>query len=380
MPRTGKSGLRSERQVEALAPVGAKADEQSLGWYGHVNGRKRALPTLGAVARKAGVSASTASRVLNSAPGLRVREETRQVVKAAALELNYVPNSSARSLRLSRAGAIGLMVDDPTNPIYGAIVQGARAEASLLGLTVVLLGEESLARNLSELLRTQRLDGLMVLPSTNAALDLLQEMEPSPIPLVLVDELGRGGYPGVALPDAAGTRLATEHLIRLGHRRIGFLGGAPSARAERRASGFRGAMEDAGLAIRREWLGIGGWNPAEGRVSARRLLSSRSRPSAVVVANGAAGVGALAGAADAGLRLPEDLSIAAVNDLWVAEYVRPTLTAVRMPMAELGREAVRATAAAVEGERLPDLTIGEPGPELIVRNSTAPFGKGEPCT
>ncbi|BCF86342.1 LacI family transcriptional regulator (plasmid) [Rhodococcus qingshengii] len=326
------------------------------------------------VATTAAVSKSIASRVLSGDPAARVSEETRKRVLDAARELNYVPNHRARAFRFNRSGALGLIVPDVTNAVFAEMLTGVHAAAQAAGMTV-LLGQvddpDTGRHELEMLIKQGRVDGLVLQRREDFDDEQLRSMLAGQIPVVLVNSTLEGRVGSVALDDHTGVALATNHLIELGHRDIAHLAGMPHHdAARRRLEGFRTAMADAGLATREEWIHYSGWEADGGRRAMTELLSITARPTAVVVASVNAAIGALAAALRAGIRVPEELSLIAINDTWVTESVVPAITTVRMPLHELGRTAATMLVGSLDGEPLDDLVLTDPRPELIVREST----------
>lgn len=333
------------------------------------------MTTLGDVARRAGVSVSVVSRVLNDDPSLRVREETRERVRQTAAAMSYSPNHAARALRSAVSGAVALVVPDVNNAIFADLLRGVEEGADEAGL-IVLLGRSERLQPGSDALRRlvgeQRVDGfLLQRRDDDSTLEFEQQVERT-APVVLVNSRSdRAG--SVALDDVAGATLATSHLLDLGHRDIALLGGVPASLTGRlREQGFRATMSAAGLAVPEEWVLRLGYLPEDGRRGFHLLASAGRRPTAVVVANINAAVGALRAARELGLAVPADVSVVAVHDTWIAESTAPSISAVRMPLYELGRAGARMLADRLRGASAVDLTISDPAPVLLTRESSGP--------
>jgi LacI family transcriptional regulator len=334
------------------------------------------MATLSDVARLAGVSISAASRVLSDAPSTRVRPETRDRIKQAARELDYRPNFAGRALKFSRTNVIAMIVPDLTNAIFTELMRGVQ-DAAVEHDYMVLLGRtEDLkpgGESIRKLLGEGRVDGILVQPDDSAGLDDTTGLLGLTAPIVVINSIehGNGNAGSVLLDDEAGARVATEHLIALGHRRIAHLGGSlTSSSAQRRLRGYRAAMENAGLETPAELITSFGYLPGDGRKALQRMMSLGQPPTAAFVANVNAAIGALAEARSVSVGVPEDLSIVAYHDAWTAENTWPPLTTVKMPLYELGRHAVEALAARLDGSAIRDLVISEPRPKLIIRDST----------
>ena len=337
-------------------------------------GRRRAVG-LADVAERAGVSPSLVSRVLSGADKLRVRDDTRQRVLAAADELRYVPHHLARNLRASRAGALGYVVHDVSNPIYAEIIRGAQKAMNTAGSVLLLVDAETVAdeKALQQLAGGGRVDGLLWQMAGGAELDSLVRVAARYVPVVLVNSRGESDISAVHLDDAAAARLAVGHLLELGHERIGYIGGLPGSDvSDRRRSAYRAILTEAGLRPRPGWAVAGGWDPESGHRATAELLRVRPAVTAVLVANAVVATGAVNAVTEAGLRVPEDLSIVAVHDLWFAERLTPPLTVVRLPLAEMGKRAVELLLTDQPGDAAVSEEIVEPAPELVVRGSTAP--------
>lgn len=335
------------------------------------------MATLSDVAKRAGVSVSAASRVLSGATGVRMSDATRERIAAAAAELDYRPNFAARALKFARTDVVALVVPDLTNAIFTELMRGVEEEAQRLGYMVLLAraealrdGEDSIPRLVGE----GRIDGVLIQVGDSMAPADLRSLLEGRVPAVLINS-SRGDQVGsVILEDALGARIATQHLIDLGHTEIGLINGVThNETAVRRRSGFEAAMTEAGL--RADRVTSLGYEPQQGRDGLRELMSAPEPPTAVVVSNVNAAVGALAEARVLGLEVPRDLSIAAIHDSWTAENTWPPLTTVRMPLYELGRAAMRAVYERMSERRIGEVVVSERAPELMLRLSTsAPRG------
>lgn len=338
-------------------------------------GRPQARATLRDVARLAGVSVSVVSRELNGDPVLRARDETRKRIQEAARALDYTPSLAGRALRTARASAICLIVPQLVTPVFEDLINGVETASEQVGLQLLIGKFERLKPGghlLREMVGQGRVDGFLVQRSDEIDLHEFTEIMRDKVPFVLVNSRGtkRGS---VVLDDAAGGRLATEHLLGLGHRDVGLIGGDEHSYTGRhREQGFVQALNAAGMRRRSGWVLRAGYSAANGHEAAISLCSGRRRPTAVVVSNLVAAMGVVQAAHELGLAVPEQLSIVAIHDAWLAGTCWPPLTTVRMPMRELGETAVRLLTQRLQGERPADVMVTEPAPELMVRASTAP--------
>ena len=319
------------------------------------------------VAAAAGVDASVVSRVLSGDVRLSVRPETRQRVLEAASRLDYRPNTAARTLKTARTMAIGLTVPDLANQNYATIAVGAEERAAVAGYVLLVASGSSSERMLA---LHGRIDGLLVGMATTETPRLGQFGRG--LPALLVNRREPCGIASVTVDDEAGGALATSHLLSLGHRVIGHVAGPQNAdTARRRLRGYRQALASADVEGRPELVCETSFDEAGGHVAANRLLRLRPRPTALFVANVRAAIGAMAAVRRAGLRIPDDVSIVGFHDAPFAGFLDPPLTTVRMPLHEMGRQAVDSLLSLLGGAEVEDSMVATP-PELIVRDSTAP--------
>lgn len=324
------------------------------------------------VARHAGVSQATVSLVLGGNPRARVAAATRERVLRSAEALGYRPNILARGLVRGRSYALGVVVPDLSNPFYLDVVTGVQRVAAEAGY-VVLPGdtrEVPAARHL-EALRARQVDGL-ILDGVGAAslpADALSGTE-----VVLVDEPPER-WPGVASGALEAGRLAAEHLLGLGHRRLAFIGPASDVHGFRmRERGFFRALRDAGVEPRSEWVRRTPPTIAGGQRAMRTLLASPDRPTGIFCANDLLAAGALKTALTSGLAVPGELSLVGCDDVELARVLTPELTTVAIPARELGARAARLLL-----RRLDDPTYAprsdRPLPvKLVVRGTTGAVG------
>jgi LacI family transcriptional regulator len=296
--------------------------------------------TINDVARAAGVDRAVVSKVLSGDPSLRVREETRDRVRAAASALDYRPNFHARGLARARAGALGLLVP-AGDPLMVPIIAGAEAAADERGLllwTANHMGELS-DRHL-RLLQSGAVDAALVagLRAGYHADALLRDPR---VPTLLVDRRTVGSERWIILDDERAARIATEHLIALGHTRIGWAGGRAGVdTAQRRANGIRDAMAAADLWLDPSWVVAADYTPQGGVRAVAEILESEVRPTAIVAADPNEALGAWHELQRRGLRVPEDISLIAVGKLPAEDFRVVPLTCVEMPLHLIGRRSV----------------------------------------
>ncbi len=328
------------------------------------------------VAMRAGVSVATVSYVINDGPR-PVSADARRRVEAAIADLGYVPNDLARSLRLQQTSLVGHIIPSLANPVYGEIARELERVCTQQGMLVVLCNSERAEdreRRFVHMLRSKQVDGVVITPH-GEALPLLDPLLAAHIPVVVLEH----SLPGVhciVIDELEGGRLATEHLIGLGHRRIGLIRRYPTqAMSWQRHDGYRLALANAGLAYNPGLVVHCGSSHAEGYAAMQQLLALDAPPTAVFVHNDILAMGAMRAAYDAGLAIPRDLSLVGYDDIASAAYLSPPLTTVRIPKVEMGTLAGRTVMQLAQGA--PDLDTGvEPhtvtlAVELVVRSSTA---------
>lgn len=327
-------------------------------------------PTLSDVARLAGVDMSTVSRVLRGEQTQRIRAETRERIEAAARQLSYRPNALARALRTARTQTLGIVVPQLDNPVFASAIEGAEAAAAAQGFSMLIAhhsfgsADSGVYRRLSE---GNRIDGLLV-ASLDEDQTLLPELEATGTRFVLFNRLLEGSPHCVVLDSRAAACMAVDHLASLGHRRIAHLAGRPGGfNARERLAGYLEGLARHGIAFDPALVATAGYT-AEGGVEAMRKLLEQ-RPSAVMAATLVSAAGAMTVLHEAGLRIPQDISVVGLHDAPVATMLYPPLTTVRMPTARMGQLATEMLVALVRGEK--PAPIPPLAPEaLVVRAST----------
>jgi DNA-binding LacI/PurR family transcriptional regulator len=274
-----------------------------------------------------------------------------------------------------------LIIPSLENVGFSEVTHGIQAAAAMAGRLVVVVEAEAVERAgdrlamddpYSRLISDGRVDGLIV---AFATLDdhLVMQLAERGIPLVLVNRRTVGVHGSVVVDDERGSAVAVEHLVGLGHRRIGYVGlAAETDTARRREHGFRSAMSDAQLSVDPRWVAAGAPTLSGGRGAVEGMLGAldADRPSGLVVASLLGAIGVLTGLRAASIDVPTEMSVIAFNDHELAAHLEPPLTTVRMPNFQMGAEAVELLLEAIEGQAQRDLMIETP-PEVIVRGSTA---------
>jgi DNA-binding LacI/PurR family transcriptional regulator len=325
-------------------------------------------PNIHDVARESGVSYQTVSRVLNEHP--RVLPQTRERVLAAIETLGYRPNQAARALVTNRSRTIGVIMSHTAN--YGpstsvtAIEQAAKEAGYRLSITSLASSESSSIKAALDYLLTQSVEALVVLAPQVRVLEAIKELSVT-VPLVTLQSSTVDVH-STSIDQVAGARLATKHLIELGHTEILHISGPQDwIEAEARMQGYLAELNDADLRTRAPILGD--WTAHFGYYAGLELLRFRDF-SAVFAANDQMALGFMHACREAGLDVPGDVSVVGFDDIPEAAHFHPPLTTVRQNFAEIGRRAVSLLLAELQGDG--DLHDGEAvQPDLIVRRSTA---------
>jgi LacI family transcriptional regulator len=323
------------------------------------------------VARAAGVHVSTASRVINGTGELVIRPETRQRILDTADRLRYRPHAIARGLKTASAGAIGLLVPSLRNPVLSEITRGAFDRAWERGYVVLLAEDSGNSKALDayeRLVGEGRIDGILI-ASARPGSPLLERFAHDMVPCVFVNRRHPGSGRSVSMREEDAGRVAAQHLLSLGHRRLAHLAGPEELdTAHRRREGFVAAAREVQLEVRVE---AAPFEERGGFDAMRRLLARGSPPTGVFVSNINQAVGAMAGARAAGRRVPSEVSLVGYDDDPVGEYLEAPLTVIAMPLYELGSAAIDSLIDQIEGDPPHDVVI-ETAPRLVVRASTAP--------
>jgi LacI family transcriptional regulator len=314
--------------------------------------------TMVEVARRAGVSVSTVSHVINETRF--VRASTRQAVLGAIKTTGYVPNSVARSLTTARSRSLGLVMTVVTNPYFAEVVQGVHEEATRNGYVLLLADsheEPDQELRLVRDLQQRRVDGIILAPCGDARRTLKYVRERS-IPAVLVDRMADAQFSQVGTENLESTALLVRHLADLGHRRIGMVAGlAGLTTTGERISGYRLGLERSHLDFDPRLVVGGGSAAAPAREAVGGLLARAEPPSALVVGNNYMTIGTMAAIRDAGLSVPSDVAVVAFDDFEWADLFSPRLTTVAQPCREMGASAVRLLLSQLNGPAQPARSI-----------------------
>jgi DNA-binding LacI/PurR family transcriptional regulator len=333
-----------------------------------VNVSDRRPPRLEDVASHAGVSHQTVSRVVNNHPN--VSKATRERVEAAIAELGYRRNTAARSLVTRRSQIIGVLGTElaqygPANTLLG-VQQAARETGYFVSIAAL---KESGADSIADAVRyftDQGADGIIVIVPHDGTVKTLETLNLD-VPVVVVGAGSHGRFSGAMVDQKRGARVAVAHLISEGHRRIGHISGPPDwIDAAARAEGWREELAAAGLAV--DLLLEGDWSAGSGYRMGQKLAAERTA-TAVFVGNDQMALGVLRAFSEAGVRVPQDVSLVGFDDQPEAAYFTPPLTTVRQDFEELGRRCMDIMRTQIEDGAASTTTVVDP--ELVVRSSTS---------
>ena len=306
------------------------------------------------VARRAGVSKSTASRALNGVGELSA--ETRDAVVRAARALDYRPSPVARSLRTRRSKTIGLVVPTVTHSFYAAVTNGAQTSLQEHGYRLILVDSGEDPRTLTEAVQTlldHEVDGVLMSTAPVGAEQFNALLDRTPC--VFIDELAPGaGVGNIVLENERGMGLLVDHIVSHGHARIAFLGG-PNDRTSgiERLRGFRDAMARNGVDVDEQLVGECDWTITSGFERAQGLLALERPPTALITASGELALGALVAARRARVSIPQDLALACFDDLYFAPLLEPSLTAIAYDARAIGRDGAQLLLTAIEEDEAP---------------------------
>ncbi|MFP5390273.1 MAG: LacI family DNA-binding transcriptional regulator [Gammaproteobacteria bacterium] len=324
--------------------------------------------TLLDVARVAGVSPSTVSRILNGTA--KVSDDKRLAVQAAIEKMNFAPNQMAQGLKKGRSHTIGIVVQDISSPFFDETLRGVDDGLKGTGYaSVIVSGHWNAAEEADRirLLLARKVDGIILLSGRLADEDILRFAGQRPI-VSTGRALQTSSALGFKLDHENGAYQAVRHLIDLGHRRIAFVTGPANHHdAEERMRGYRRALDEAGIAFDAELVAEGDFHESGGAHAMGVLLGRGHTFSAVFAANDLSAYGARLCMYRKGIRVPDDISLIGFDDLPGSEYTTPPLTTVRQPLYDIGRIATQALLHLIEGE-----TVSEDIPplQLVVRETT----------
>ena len=328
--------------------------------------------TLSSIAERTGYSVSSVSRVLNGlADKYRISEKARETIIQEARRCNYTPNVIARNLRTNRTNTIGLILPSVANPYFADMSSTIISEANKNGYTTIvadsLENEENQKANVAMLI-SRRVDGIIAAPCGDNP-ELFEEIYRSDIPIILIDRFFKGSHlPYVTTNNYAGGLQATNHLIRNGHRHIACIQGINSSVPnKKRVDGYMDALrkvvcEAMALVTGNEF------SLQNGYIETKKLLKRHPRPTAIIALSNTIGLGVIKAIREAGMRMPEDISLVSYDNNVYMDYLVPAVTRISQPVEDMARHAVKLLFKSIENKKTLN-TQTELSPSLIIRES-----------
>jgi LacI family transcriptional regulator len=326
--------------------------------------------TIRDVARAAGVSVATVSRVFNdSGP---VAERTRRGIQEVARRLQSTPNLAARSLSTRRTSAVGVLLPDLYGEFFSEVIRGIDQRVQRDGYHILVSSAHNEPGEVEAGLRAMRgrVDGLILMAPDVDASTLVRNL-PEHLPVVLLNaRLEDPAFDSIRIDNYGGAYRMTAHLLGCGHRRVALLGGGERNHdALERRRGYEDCLRSSGGVVSADLVFSGDFTESSGYRGARALCEGREQPEAIFAANDAMAVGALSALRGLGLRVPEDVAVAGFDDIPIAEYVNPPLTTVRVSIADLGARAAGRLLEAVAAGNRHARTHETIPTELVIRGS-----------
>jgi LacI family transcriptional regulator len=329
------------------------------------------MKTISEVAKKAGVSPTTVSHVINNTRF--VSDEKRERVERAIEEMEYHPNALARSLRSGETHTIGLVLPDSANPFFAEVGRSIEGAAFNVGYSVILCNTENnleKERKYIERLAEKQVDG-MIFVGAGEDYDSYKKLLDMKIRVVAMDR----DYPDLKMDvvisdNLQGGKLATQHLIGLGHKRIGCITGPSKVNlSAQRVTGYIQSLEEASLVIDQNLIISGDFHPESGQAAAYQLLAMQDAPTAIFACNDMMAIGVLRAGMELGRRIPQDLALVGYDDIELASYTTPPLTTIQQPKKEMGITALKYLLERIHAEQSAPQRASLPV-SLVVRGSS----------
>ena len=333
--------------------------------------------TIREVARAAGVSVATVSRVLNeSGP---VAGETRDRIRRVAGEMRYIPNGAARSLSMRRTGTLGVLLPDLYGEFFSEVIRGLDQAAQRARFHLLLSSSHNNRLDIEAALQAMRgrVDGLVVM-SPHIDVAVLAANLPESLPAVMLNTpQSSAEFDTLSVDNFGGARAMVAHLAEHGHRRIAMVRGPePNHDAEERLRGYRAALADAGLAPDAALEVEGDFTEESGFRAVRRLLELRRPPTAIFAANDSTAIGAMSALREAGVSVPSSMAVAGFEDIPISRYLTPALSSVRVSINDLGARAMEQLVRAVEEQNRHERVHQTLPTSLVIRDSCGTHGEG----
>jgi LacI family transcriptional regulator len=331
--------------------------------------------TLEDIARKAGVSLSTASRALNDSPF--IKEETKSKVKRIAKELGYEKNELARGLAKGSIKIISLVISDISNPFFSEIARGVEDAANARGYGMILCNTDrdpEKEGGYMRMLKRSRVAGL-ILASATVDDSYIKDLSQSETPLILISRTSKADTSYIIIDDFKGGLMATEYLVKLGHQRIGFIGGPKGLTSTMgRIRGYQKALKRNGIPLYKEIVRYADFTREAGYHAMREYLKLSKLPTAIFGANDMIALGVIEAVEEAGLSVPDDISVIGYDNISYASLPKIELTTIAQPIYDMGFAATEYILDVAEGGREKKLKrILKP--QLIIRKTCKPWGK-----
>lgn len=327
------------------------------------------------VAKKAGVSIATVSRVLNNSSS--VSEKTRQRVKKAIEEMNYTPNVIASALTKKSTLTLGLLIPDISNPFFSELARGVEDASSDFGFNIMMCNTDYILNKEAtyiSLLKQKSIDGFIISSAHYNDQNVISLLKDN-IPLVLlgrdIDDSETMPVDSVVSDNVKGGYIATKHLIDLGHKEIGCILGPPSIKVNlERKKGYLKAMKEANLKVNPDFIGYGDFKVEFGYKKTLEIYESPYKPTAIFAANDLTAIGAIRALKKYGLRVPQDVSVVGYDNTMLAEMLDPPLTTINQQMRKMGYHATELLIKRIKGERSAGKKVVF-DIDLVVRKSTS---------
>ncbi|NPV87651.1 MAG: LacI family DNA-binding transcriptional regulator [Anaerolineae bacterium] len=327
--------------------------------------------TIDEIARLAGVSKTTVSRVLNNKPD--VSQQTRETIMALIEQYDFHPHALAKAISLQKSQSIGLIIPHEaqyifSNPFYVEVMRGVSTEVDRLGYYLLICYPHS--QNYVDIYKQKRVDGFIILSPGSLHKNIFKSLYDAEAPFIstsMIPDEKEMVY--VDVDNKRGARLAMEHLISLGHRRIAFIGKPRLASSIERLNGYRETLQEHGIAYDDNLVMISGDASISGGCSAAHEMLRRANPTAFFLVNDLLAMGAIKAIQESGLNVPRDVSVIGFDDIPLSECIYPPLTTIRQPAFEKGVRAARLLVQYLEKKKKPKSQLLDV--DLVVRNSTA---------